>query len=196
MNYNSKYRKRLAFAVVIVLLIGSGFYSWHMYQTNKLYEIQISNSVKYTTACMLNELRLIEGKTTEMNALSDEELKNAIRSIDNIYVLSMTLPAPVNYAAEYPLNSIKQVLFEYDVPITERNLKLTDEELQDYIDLQLNQAYEIIDIVSTEQNEFILNNYNRSLKNQAVAVQNKYDKILKNRTYYNKMTVYNQWQNE
>jgi len=39
--------------------------------------------------------------------VSDEELKNEIRSIDNIYVISMTLPDPVNYAAEYPLNSIK-----------------------------------------------------------------------------------------
>jgi len=61
-----------------------------------------------------------------------------------------------------------------------------------FIDLQLDQAYEIIDIVSTAYNEFFLNNYNSLFKNQAVAVQDKYDKILKSRACYNKMTDNNQ----
>ena len=109
-----------------------------------------------------------------------------IKSVDNIYILAMTLPTPVDLAAEYPLSFIKQVLFEYGVPILERNLKFTNEEMQAFIDLQFNHAYEIIDIVCTDRYKFNQNNYNDSLKKQAVAIQDKYEKVFKSKAYYNK----------
>lgn len=136
---------------------------------------------------MLSELRDIENKASNLDMLSQKDMEEMIRRIDNIYVLAMTLPMPVNSAAEYPLTFIKQVLFEYDVPTSERNLKFTDEELQDFIDLQLDQAYEIIDIVCTDQYKLNQNNYNSSLKKQAFEIQDKFEKAFKSKAYYNKM---------
>src|SRR5665647_2432590 len=149
MSYNSKYGKWMAFAVAIVLLIGSGFYNWHVYQTNKSLEIQIKESVKNTATVMLSELRNIENKASNLDMLSQENMKDMIRRIDNIYMLAMTLPMPVNAAAQYPLTLVRQVLVEYGIQTSERNLKSTDEEMQDVIDLQLDHAYEVIDIVCT-----------------------------------------------
>jgi len=130
----------LAFIAVIVLLAGSGFYNWHAYQVNKSLEIQIRDSVKNTATVMLSELRDIENKASDLDMLSKEDRKDMIKSVDNIYILAMTLPTPVDVAAEYPLSFVKQVLFEYGVPILERNLKFTNEEMQDFIDLQFNHA--------------------------------------------------------
>ena len=189
MSYNSKYGKWMAFAVAIVLFIGSGFYNWHVYQTNKSLEIQIKESVKNTATVMLSELRNIENKASNLDMLSQENMKDMIRRIDNIYILATTLPMPVNAAAEYPLTFVKQVLFEYGIPTSERNLKFTDEEMQDFIDLQLEHAYEVIDIVCTDQYKFNLNNYNNSLKKQAVAIQDKYEKVFKSKAYYDKYIV-------
>src|SRR5665647_3700718 len=131
MHYNSKHIKQLAFIMAIVLLAGSGFYNWHAYQTNKSLEIQIRNSVKDTATVMLSELRNIENKASDLDILSQEDREDMIRRIDNIYILAMTLPTPVDVTAEYPLISIKHVLIEYGVPILERNLKFTNEEMQD-----------------------------------------------------------------
>ncbi|MBK5261390.1 MAG: hypothetical protein JJE17_02305 [Peptostreptococcaceae bacterium] len=186
MHYYSKYIKQLAFIIVIVLLAGSGFYNWHVYQINKSLEIQIRDSVKNTATVMLSELRNIENKASDLDILSKEDREDMIKSVDNIYILAMTLPTPVDVAAEYPLSFVKQVLFEYGVPILERNLKLTNEEMQDFIDLQFNHAYEIIDIVCTDRYKFNQNNYNDSLKKQAVAIQDKYVKVFKSKAYYNK----------
>ncbi|HZK71358.1 MAG TPA: hypothetical protein VFD03_07550 [Clostridia bacterium] len=188
MHYNSKYVKQLAFIIVIVLLAGSGFYNWHVYQTNKSLEIQIRDSVKNTATVMLSELRNIDNKASNLDILSKEEREDIIRRIDNIYILAMTLPTPVDIAAEYPLNFVKQVLFEYGVPTSERNLKFTNEEMQDFIDLQFNHAYEIIDIVCTDRYKFNQNNYNDSLKKQAFAIQDKYGKVFKSKAYYNKFS--------
>ncbi|HZK71199.1 MAG TPA: hypothetical protein VFD03_06735 [Clostridia bacterium] len=189
MSYNSKYGKWMAFAVAIVLLIGSGFYNWHVYQTNKSLEMQIRESVKNTATVMLSELRNIEKKASNLDMLSQEDMEDMIRRIDNIYILATTLPMPVNAASEYPLTFVKQVLFEYGIPTSERNLKFTDEEMQDFIDLQLEHAYEVIDIVCTDQYKFNLNNYNNSLKKQAVAIQDKYEKVFKSKAYYDKYIV-------
>ncbi|HZK72013.1 MAG TPA: hypothetical protein VFD03_10945 [Clostridia bacterium] len=186
MHYYSKYIKQLAFITVIVLLVGSGFYNWHVYQANKSLEIQIRDSVKNTATVMLSELRNIENEASNLEMLSQEDMEDMIRRIDNIYILTMTLPMPVNSAAEYPLTFVKQVLFEYGVPISERNSKFTDEEMQDFIDLQLDHAYEVIDIVCTNQYKFNQNNYNNSLKKQAFAIQDKYEKVFKSKAYYNK----------
>jgi len=186
MHYNSKYIKQWAFIMVIVLLAGSGFYNWHAYQTNKSLEIQIRDSVKNTATVMLSDLRNIENKASNLDMLSQEDMEDMIRRIDNIYILAMTLPMPVNSAAEYPLTFVKQVLLEYGIPTSERNLKFTDEEMQDFINLQLDHAYEVIDIVCTDQYKFNLNNYNNSLKKQAIAIQGKYEKVFKNKPYYNK----------
>src|SRR5665647_1524560 len=189
MHYNSKYVKQLAFIMAIVLLVGSGFYNWHAYQTNKSLEIQIRDSVKNTATVMLSELRNSENKASNLDMLSQEDMEDMIRRIDNIYILATTLPMPVNAAAEYPLTFVKQVLFEYGIPTSERNLKFTDEEMQDFIDLQLEHAYEVIDIVCTDQYKFNLNNYNNSLKKQAVAIQDKYEKVFKSKAYYDKYIV-------
>ena len=186
MHYYSKYIKQLAFIIVIVLLAGSGFYNWHVYKINKSLEIQIRDSVKNTATVMLSELRNIENKASDLDILSKEDREDMIKSVDNIYILAMTLPTPVDLAAEYPLSFIKQVLFEYGVPILERNLKFTNEEMQDFVDLQFNHAYEIIDIVCTDRYKFNQNNYNDSLKKQAVAIQDKYEKIFKSKAYYTK----------
>ena len=186
MHYNSKYVKQLAFIIVIVLLAGSGFYNWHVYKINKSLEIQIRDSVKNTATVMLSELRNIENKASDLDILSKEDREDMIKSVDNIYILAMTLPTPVDVAAEYPLSFVKQVLFEYGVPILERNLKFTNEEMQDFVDLQFNHAYEIIDIVCTDRYKFNQNNYNDSLKKQAVAIQDKYEKIFKSKAYYTK----------
>jgi|SRR5665648_146611 len=188
MNYKSKHFKQLAFIMAIVLLAGSGFYNWQAYQKNKSLEIQIRDSVKNTATVMLSELRDIENKASDLDILSQEDKEDIIRRIDNIYILAMTLPTPINYAAEYPLTFVKQVLFEYEVPTSERNLKFTDEELQDFIDLQLDHAYEVIDIVCTDQYKFNQNDYNSSLKKQAFAIQDKYEKVFKSKAYYNKMS--------
>ena len=188
MHYNSKHVKQLAFIMAIVLLAGSGFYNLHAYQKNKSLEIQIRDSVKNTATVMLSELRDIENKASKLDMLSQEDMEEMIRKIDNIYILALTLPTPINSAAEYPLTFVKQVLFEYDVPISERNLKFTDEELQDFIDLQLDHAYEVIDIVCTDQYKFNQNNYNNSLKKQAFAIQDKYERVFKSKAYYTKMS--------
>jgi len=185
-HYNNKYVKQLVFIAVIVLLAGSGVYNWHVYQANKSLEIQIRDSVKNTATVMLSELRNIENEASNLEMLSQEDMEDMIRRIDNIYILTMTLPMPVNSAAEYPLTFVKQVLFEYGVPISERNSKFTDEEMQDFIDLQLDHAYEVIDIVCTNQYKFNQNNYNNSLKKQAFAIQDKYEKVFKSKAYYNK----------
>lgn len=186
MHYNNKYVKQLAFIAVLVLFVGLGFYSWHIYQANSSLEIQIRESGKYTATVMLSELRNIENKASDLDILSKEDREDMIKSIDNIYILAMTLPTPFDVAAEYPLSFIKQVLFECGVPASERNLELTGEEMQDFINLQLDQVYETIDIVSTDQDDLNLNDYNASLKKQAVAIQDKYDKALKSKAYYNK----------
>ena len=187
MHYNSKHIKQLAFIMAIVLLAGSGFYNWHAYQTNKSLEIQIRDSVKNTATVMLSELRDIENKASNLDILSQEDMEDMIRRIDNIYMLAMTLPMPVNAAAQYPLTLVRQVLVEYGIPTSERNLKSTDEEMQDVIDLQLDHAYEVIDIVCTDQYKFNQNNYNNSLKKRAFAIQDKYEKVFRSKDYYIKM---------
>ena len=188
MHYNSKYVKQLAFVLAIVLLAGSGFYNWHAYQKNKSLEIQIRDSVKNTATVMLSELRDIENKASNLDMLSQEDMEDMVRRIDNIYMLAMTLPMPVNSAAQYPLTFVKQVLFEYDVPTSERNLKFTDEELQDFIDLQLDHAYEVIDIACIDQYKLNQNDYNSSLKKQAFEIQDKYEKVFKSKAYYSKVS--------
>jgi len=149
MHYKSKHVKQLAFIMAIILLAGSGFYNWHTYQKNQSLEIQIRDSVKNTATVMLSDLRDIENKASNLDMLSQEDMEDMIRSIDNIYMLAMTLPTPVNAATQYPLTLVRQVLVEYGVPISERNLKSTEEEMQDVIDLQLDHVYEVIDIVCT-----------------------------------------------
>src|SRR5665648_1205750 len=129
MHYYSKYIKQLAFIIVIVLLAGSGFYNWNVYQANESLEIQIRDSVKNTATVMLSELRNIENKASDLDILSKEDREDMIKSVDNIYILAMTLPTPVDVAAEYPLSFVKQDLFEYGVSIVERNLKFTNADM-------------------------------------------------------------------
>ena len=109
-----------------------------------------------------------------------------IRRVDNIYFLAMTLPVPVNIASEYPLPFVKQVLSEYGAPTSESNMKLNNDEMQDFINMQLDHAYEVVDIVCNDQYKFNQNNYNNSLKKQTIAVQDKYEKVFKSKSYYNK----------
>lgn len=135
---------------------------------------------------MLSELRDIENKASNLDTLSQEDIEDMIRRVDNIYFLAMTLPVPVNIAAEYPLPFVKQVLFEYGALTSENNMNLNDEEMQDFINMQLDHAYEAVDIVCNDQYKFNQNNYNNSLKKQTIAVQNKYEKVFKSKSYYNK----------
>jgi len=188
MNYKSKHVKQLAFIMAIVLLAGSGFYNWQAYQKNKSLEIQIRDSVKNTATVMISELRDIENKASNLDVLSQADMEEMIWRIDNIYMLAMTLPMPVNSAAQYPLTLVRHVLVEYGIPTSERNLKSTDEKMQDVIDLQLDHAYEVTDIVCTDQYKFNQNNYNNSLKQQVFAVQDKYEKVFKSKAYYKEMS--------
>ena len=48
---------------------------------------------------MLSELRDIENKASNLDTLSQEDIEDMIRRVDNIYFLAMTLPVPVNIAA-------------------------------------------------------------------------------------------------
>jgi|GEM_PF-3470627 len=52
--------------------------------------------------------------------------------------------------------------------------------------MQLDHAYEVVDIVCNDQYKFNQNNYNNSLKKQTIAVQDKYEKVFKSKSYYNK----------
>ena len=185
MHYHKRF-KQMGFVLIIMLLVGSGFYNWYAYHTNKSLEIQIRDSVKNTATVMLSELRDIENKASNLDTLSQEDIEDMIRRVDNIYFLAMTLPVPVNIAAEYPLPFVKQVLFEYGVPTSESNMKLNNDEMQDFINMQLDHAYEVVDIVCNDQYKFNQNNYNNSLKKQTIAVQDKYEKVFKSKSYYNK----------
>ena len=179
----------MGFVLIIMLLVGSVFYNWYAYHTSKSLEIQIRDSVKNTATVMLSELRDIENKASNLDTLSQEDIEDMIRRVDNIYFLAMTLPVPVNIAAEYPLPFVKQVLFEYGVPSSESNMKLNNDEMQDFINMQLDHAYEVVDIVCNDQYKFNQNNYNNSLKKQAIAVQEKYEKEFKSKSYYKKYIV-------
>ena len=179
----------MGFVLIIMLLVGSVFYNWYAYHTSKSLEIQIRDSVKNTATVMLSELRDIENKASNLDTLSQEDMDDMIRKVDNIYFLAMTLPVPVNIAAEYPLPFVKQVLSEYGTPTSENNMKLNDEEMQDFINMQLDHAYEVVDIVCNDQYKFNQNNYNNSLKKQALAIQDKYEKEFKSKSYYKKYIV-------
>lgn len=185
MHYHKRF-KQMGFVLIIMLLVGSVFYNWYAYHTSKSLEIQIRDSVKNTATVMLSELRDIENKASNLDTLSQEDMDDMIRKVDNIYFLAMTLPVPVNIAAEYPLPFVKQVLSEYGTPTSENNMNLNDEEMQDFINMQLDHAYEAVDIVCNDQYKFNQNNYNNSLKKQTIAVQNKYEKVFKSKSYYNK----------
>lgn len=188
MHYHKRV-KRMGFVLIIMLLVGSVFYNWNAYHTNKSLEIQIRDSVKNTATVMLSELRDIENKASNLDTLSQEDMDDMIRRVDNIYFLARTLPVPVNIAAEYPLPFVKQALSEYGTPASENNMKLNDEEMQDFINMQLDHAYEVVDIVCNDQYKFNLNNYNNSLKKQALAIQDKYEKEFKSKSYYKKYVV-------
>lgn len=188
MHYHKRF-KQMGFVLIIMLLVGSVFYNWYAYHTSKSLEIQIRDSVKNTATVMLSELRDIENKASNLDTLSQEDMDDMIRKVDNIYFLAMTLPVPVNIAAEYPLPFVKQVLSEYGTPTSENNMKLNDEEMQDFINMQLDHAYEVVDIVCNDQYKFNQNNYNNSLKKQALAIQDKYEKEFKSKSYYKKYIV-------
>ena len=188
MHYHKRV-KQVGLVLIIMLLVGSVFYNWYAYHTNKSLEIQIRDSVKNTATVMLSELRDIENKASNLDTLSQEDMDDMIRRVDNIYFLAMTLPVPVNIAAEYPLPFVKQVLFEYGVPTSESNMKLNNDEMQDFINMQLDHAYEVVDIVCNDQYKFNQNNYNNSLKKQALAIQDKYEKEFKSKSYYKKYIV-------
>ena len=185
MHYHKRV-KQVGLVLIIMLLVGSVFYNWYAYHTSKSLEIQIRDSVKNTATVMLSELRDIENKASNLDTLSQEDMDDMIRKVDNIYFLAMTLPVPVNIAAEYPLPFVKQVLSEYGTPNSESNMKLNDDEMQDFINMQLDHAYEAVDIVCNDQYKFNQNNYNNSLKKQTIAVQDKYEKVFKSKSYYNK----------
>ena len=57
------------------------------------------------------------------------------------------------------------------------------------INMQLDHAYEVVDIVCNDQYKFNQNNYNNSLKKQALAIQDKYEKEFKSKSYYKKYIV-------